>query len=63
MKGESFATLAILYSEDPGSSRNGGLYNAIKRGMFVKEFEAVMFNLKMVKYLMFSKQNMAIILL
>ena len=45
LKGESFATLAILYSEDPGSSRNGGLYNAIKRGMFVKEFEAVMFSL------------------
>ena len=46
LKGESFATLAILYSEDPGSSRNGGLYNAIKRGMFVKEFEAVMFSLE-----------------
>lgn len=45
LKGESFSTLAILYSEDPGSSRNGGLYNAIKRGMFVKEFEAVMFSL------------------
>ena len=46
LKGESFATLAILYSEDPGSSSNGGLYNAIKRGMFVKEFEAVMFSLQ-----------------
>ena len=46
LKGESFATLAILYSEDPGSSRNGGLYNAIKRGMFVKEFESVMFSLQ-----------------
>lgn len=46
LKGESFSTLAILYSEDPGSSRNGGLYNAIKRGMFVKEFEAVMFSLE-----------------
>ena len=46
LKGESFATLAILYSEDPGSSRNGGLYNSIKRGMFVKEFEAVMFSLQ-----------------
>ena len=45
-KGESFATMAILYSEDPGSSRNGGLYNSIKRGMFVKEFEAVMFSLE-----------------
>ena len=46
LKGESFATLAILYSEDPGSSRNGGLYTGIKRGMFVKEFEAVMFSLE-----------------
>lgn len=46
LKGESFSTLAILYSEDPGSSRNGGLYNGIKRGMFVKEFEAVMFSLE-----------------
>lgn len=45
-KGESFGTLAILYSEDPGSSRNGGLYSSIKRGMFVKEFEAVMFSLQ-----------------
>ena len=45
-KGESFGTLAILYSEDPGSSRNGGLYTSIKRGMFVKEFEAVMFGLE-----------------
>ncbi len=46
LKGESFATLAILYSEDPGSSRNGGLYTGIKRGVFVKEFEAVMFSLE-----------------
>lgn len=44
--GESFSTLAILYSEDPGSSRNGGEYKGIKRGQFVKEFEAVMFSLK-----------------
>ncbi len=46
LSGESFETLAILYSEDPGSSRNGGLYESVKRGMFVKEFEAVMFSLK-----------------
>lgn len=44
--GESFSTLAILYSEDPGSSRNGGEYKGIQRGQFVKEFEAVMFALK-----------------
>ncbi len=46
LSGESFETLAILYSEDPGSSRNGGLYLGVKRGMFVKEFESVMFSLK-----------------
>lgn len=46
LDGESFSTLAILYSEDPGSSRNGGEYKGIKRGQFVKEFEAVMFSLK-----------------
>lgn len=46
LEGESFSTLAILYSEDPGSSSNGGLYKGIKRGMFVKEFENVMFSLE-----------------
>jgi len=44
-KGSNFATLAILYSEDPGSAKNGGEYRGIKRGQFVKEFEAVAFNL------------------
>lgn len=43
--GSSFSTMAVLYSEDPGSSRNGGEYKGIKRGQFVKEFEAVAFNL------------------
>lgn len=46
VEGESFATLAILYSEDPGSSNQGGMYKGIKRGMFVKEFEEVMFSLE-----------------
>lgn len=45
--GSSFSTLAILYSEDPGSAKNGGEYKGIKRGQFVKEFEAVSFNLAM----------------
>ncbi|MDX5325981.1 MAG: peptidylprolyl isomerase [Bacteroidota bacterium] len=44
--GTSFSTMAILYSEDPGSAKNGGVYNNIKRGQFVKEFEAVAFNLR-----------------
>ncbi len=44
--GSSFSSMAILYSEDPGSNKNGGKYTGIKRGQFVKEFEAVAFNLK-----------------
>lgn len=44
--GSSFASMAILYSEDPGSNKNGGKYTGIKRGQFVTEFEAVAFNLK-----------------
>lgn len=44
--GTSFSSMAILYSEDPGSNKNGGEYKAIQRGVFVKEFEAVAFNLK-----------------
>lgn len=45
-EGSNFATLAVLYSEDPGSAKNGGEYTSIKRGQFQKEFEAVAFNLK-----------------
>lgn len=44
--GMSFSSMAIFYSEDPGSSKQGGVYEGIKRGQFVKEFEAVAFNLK-----------------
>ena len=44
--GSNFSTLAVLYSEDPGSAKNGGEYKGIRRGQFVKEFEAVAFNLK-----------------
>lgn len=44
--GSSFSSMAILYSEDPGSNKKGGEYKAIQRGVFVKEFEAVAFNLK-----------------
>lgn len=46
LNGSKVSTLAILYSEDPGSSKNGGKYEGIKRGQFVKEFEAVAFALK-----------------
>ncbi|QTN39903.1 peptidylprolyl isomerase [Cryomorphaceae bacterium] len=44
--GSKFSTMAILYSEDPGSSKNGGLYEGVKRGQFVKEFEGVAFALQ-----------------
>ena len=44
--GSSFSSMAILYSEDPGSNKKGGEYKAVQRGVFVKEFEAVAFNLK-----------------
>jgi peptidyl-prolyl cis-trans isomerase SurA len=46
-KGEDFAVLAALYSEDPGSAVKGGNYDTLKRGMFVPEFEAVAFQLKL----------------
>lgn len=46
MRGESVASLAKLYSEDPGSAPNGGLYNNVTKGMFVPEFEKIAFSLK-----------------
>lgn len=45
-EGSSFNTMAVLYSEDPGSAKKGGEYKGIQRGQFVKEFEAVAFNLE-----------------
>ena len=45
-KGEtSFATLARLYSEDPGSARQGGEMDYIGRGMLDPAFANVAFNL------------------
>lgn len=41
----SFGTLAKLYSEDPGSARNGGEYGFQGRGQVVQEFANVVFNL------------------
>ncbi len=47
MKGEaSFAALAALYSEDPGSANKGGLYEHIQRGQFVPEWDAQAFKIK-----------------
>lgn len=44
MKGEDFAQLAIQYSTDPGSAKNGGDLNYFSKGMMVKEFEEACFN-------------------
>lgn len=44
--GEDFATLARLYSEDPGSAAKGGELGLIQRGDFVKEFEEAAFALQ-----------------
>jgi peptidyl-prolyl cis-trans isomerase SurA len=46
LDGENFATLAILYSEDPGSASKGGELGFYGRGELFPEFEAVAFNLK-----------------
>lgn len=43
--GSSFATKAVLYSQDPGSSSNGGYYRMNKKTPFVKEFKDVAFSL------------------
>lgn len=44
--GESFRTLAILYSDDPGSARRGGELGFYSRGDLHPEFEAVAFSLR-----------------
>ncbi len=45
-KGEKFATLAVLYSEDPATSPNGGLMKGASRGNLVSEFASVVFSLE-----------------
>ena len=44
-EGASFSTKAVLYSQDPGSSANGGYYKMNKKTPFVKEFKDVAFSL------------------
>ena len=41
---ESFAVLAENYSEDPGSSSNGGLYTNVSKGQMVEEFDSFCFD-------------------
>lgn len=45
LEGESFKTMAILYSEDPGSAKKGGEIGLAGRGELYPEFEAVAFKL------------------
>lgn len=44
LAGGDFAKLAKENSDDPGSKDNGGLYAGIKKGMFIPEYEDVLFN-------------------
>ncbi len=46
VNGEDFAALAVLYSEDPGSSKNGGELGFMSRNELVPEFAAEGFSLK-----------------
>ena len=45
-EGRDFATLAVLYSEDPGSAPRGGEMGHMSRGDFVAEFAQVAFTLQ-----------------
>lgn len=46
LNGSSFATKAVLYSQDPASTPNGGYYKMNKKTPFVKEFKEVAFSLQ-----------------
>jgi peptidyl-prolyl cis-trans isomerase SurA len=46
LKGENFSTLAVLYSEDPGSALHGGELGFVNRTDLVPEFSAASFKLK-----------------
>ena len=45
LNGESFSTLAVLYSEDPGSAMKGGELGFVSKTDLVPEFSQVAFNL------------------
>ncbi len=46
LDGSSFSTLAIMYSQDPGSAKKGGELGFYGRGQLYPEFEAVAFKLQ-----------------
>lgn len=45
LSGSSFFSKAVLFSEDPGSSSNGGYYKMNRKTPFVKEFKDITFSL------------------
>lgn len=45
LSGSSFFSKAVLFSEDPGSSSNGGYYKMNRKTPFVKEFKDIAFSL------------------
>lgn len=45
-QGEDFGNLAKEFSEDPGSKEKGGLYENVRKGQFVPEFEAAALGLE-----------------
>jgi len=45
-EGSSFSSRAVIYSEEKGSSSNGGFYKITKKTQFVKEFKEVAFSLQ-----------------
>lgn len=46
IEGRNFASMAVIYSQDPGSATKGGELGFVGRGDLVPEFEAAAFNLK-----------------
>ena len=46
LDGSSFSTLAIMYSQDPGSAKKGGELGFYGRGQLYPEFEAIAFKLQ-----------------
>lgn len=46
LKGERFSSLAVMFSEDPGSAQKGGETGFFGRGEMVSEFESTAFSLK-----------------
>ncbi len=46
VSGESFADLAVEFSEDPGSASDGGSLGEVERGIMVQPFEEALFSME-----------------